>query len=152
MEDDVHELHVALGPRLGTTSEARQDDGEQRLEDSRSEQRSLVVQMALHKLRIVRTAIEFIVQLLELLRQVDGPCHRGNEIGARDGPFVFDVTLSGRLEDDRDEVVREDARCPQNASDCTLVVGLVLPPELFQVFQASVRFVSEAIHPSFVTT
>ena len=151
MEDDVHDLHVALRSRLGATGEAGQRDAEQCLEDARSEQGSLVVQVALHELRVVRTAIELLVQLLELLRQVDGPRHRGDEVGARDGPFVFDVALSGRLEDDGDEVVREDARCPQNARDGTLVVGVVLPPELLQIFQASVRLVSETIYPSFVT-
>ena len=150
MEDDVHDLHVALCSRLATTGETGQDDAEQPLEDARSEQGSLVVQVALHELRIIRTAIELLVQLLELLRQIDGPCHRGDKIGARDSSFVFDVTLAGRLEDDRHEVVWEDTRCPQDASDGTLVVSVILPPKLFQVFQTSMRFVSETIYPSFV--
>ena len=109
------------------------------------------MQVALQQLCIVRAAIELLVQLLELLRQVNRPRHRGDEVGARDRSFVFDVSLAGRLEEDGDEVVREDARGPQDARDGALVVCIVLPPKPFEIFQASVHFVSETIHPSFVT-
>jgi len=130
MEDDVDDLHVALRPRFGAAGETGQGDAEQRMEDARSEQGRLVVQMALQELGVVRAAVELLVELLELLRQVDWPCHRSDQIGACDGSFVLDVTLAGRLEDDGDEVVGEDARCPQDASDGAFVVRIVLPPKL----------------------
>ena len=46
------------------------------------------------------------------------------------GSFVFDMALACSVEDDRDEVVGEDAGRPQDASEGALIVCIVLSQEL----------------------